>query len=51
MNYPSIEQYKDSIRLANHTLKTLSGFEPVLRDDGELWFSSGNFAVVFKLKH
>jgi formylglycine-generating enzyme required for sulfatase activity/predicted Ser/Thr protein kinase len=51
MKYPSIEQYKDSIRLANHTLKTLSGYEPVFRNDGELWFSSGNFAVVFKLKH
>ncbi len=51
MKYPSIEQYKDSIRLANHTLKTLSGYEPVYRSDGELWFSSGNFAVVFRLKH
>jgi formylglycine-generating enzyme required for sulfatase activity len=51
MKYPSIEQYKDSIRLANHTLKTLTGYEPVFRNDGELWFSSGNFAVVFKLKH
>jgi formylglycine-generating enzyme required for sulfatase activity len=51
MNYPSIEQYKDSIRLSEHTLKVLKDYIPVLRRDGELWFSSGNFAVVFKLKH
>jgi len=51
MNYPSIEQYKDSIRLSEHTLKVLKDYMPVFRSDGELWFSSGNFAVVFKLKH
>jgi formylglycine-generating enzyme required for sulfatase activity len=49
MNYPSIEQYKDSIRLSEHTLNFLKDYMPVFRSDGELWFSSGNFAVVFKL--
>ncbi len=51
MNYPSIEEYKDAIRLSEHTLKTLADYEPVYGSDGELWFSSGNFAVVFKMKH
>lgn len=51
MIFPSIEEYKDALRIAGHSLKTLQGYEPVLRDDGELWFSSGNFAVVFKMRH
>lgn len=49
--YPTIEQYKDAIRIAEHSLATLNDYEPVLKADGEPWFSSGNFAVVFQLKH
>ncbi len=48
--YPTIEQYKDAMRIAEHSLATLSGYDAVLKADGEPWFSSGNFAVVFKLK-
>ncbi len=51
MIFPSIEEYKDALRIAAHSLKTLHDYEPVLRDDGDLWFSSGNFAVVFKVRH
>lgn len=51
MIFPSIEEYKDALRIAGHSLKTLHDYEPVLRDDGDLWFSSGNFAVVFKVRH
>jgi formylglycine-generating enzyme required for sulfatase activity len=49
--YPTIEQYKDAIRIAEHSLATLQDYEPVLKADGEPWFSSGNFAVVFQMKH
>jgi formylglycine-generating enzyme required for sulfatase activity len=49
--YPTIEQYKDAIRIAEHSLATLQDYEPVLKSDGEPWFSSGNFAVVFQMKH
>jgi serine/threonine protein kinase len=51
MPYPSIENYKDAIRQAEHTLDVLKDYRPVTRPNGELWFSSGNFAVVFNLKH
>jgi formylglycine-generating enzyme required for sulfatase activity len=51
MLYPTIEEYKDAIRIAEHSLATLKEYEVVKTAAGEPWFSSGNFAVVFKMKH
>ena len=51
MHFPTIEEYKDAIRIAEHSLATLKEYEVVKTAAGEPWFSSGNFAVVFKMKH
>ena len=51
MLFPTIEEYKDAIRIAEHSLATLKEYEVVKTAAGEPWFSSGNFAVVFKMKH
>jgi formylglycine-generating enzyme required for sulfatase activity len=51
MLFPTIEEYKDAIRIAEHSLATLKEYEVVKTSAGEPWFSSGNFAVVFKMKH
>jgi formylglycine-generating enzyme required for sulfatase activity len=51
MLFPTIEEYKDAIRIAEHSLATLKEYEVVKTASGEPWFSSGNFAVVFKMKH
>jgi formylglycine-generating enzyme required for sulfatase activity len=51
MLFPTIEEYKDAIRIAEHSLATLKEYEVVKTTAGEPWFSSGNFAVVFKMKH
>jgi formylglycine-generating enzyme required for sulfatase activity len=51
MLFPTIEEYKDAIRIAEHSLATLKDYEAVKTAAGDPWFSSGNFAVVFKMKH
>ena len=51
MLFPTIEEYKDAIRIAEHSLATLQEYEVMKTAAGEPWFSSGNFAVVFKMKH
>jgi formylglycine-generating enzyme required for sulfatase activity len=51
MLFPTIEEYKDAIRIAEHSLATLKEYEVVKTAAGEPWFSSGGFAVVFKMKH
>ena len=51
MLFPTIEEYKDAIRIAEHSLATLKDYEAEKTAAGEPWFSSGNFAVVFKMKH
>ena len=50
MNYPSIKEYKESILFAEDNFEQLKNLRPVLGADGEPVFSSGNFAVVFKMK-
>lgn len=53
MNYPSVGQYVETIKLAANApedyFDKLSNFRPVLDSNGEPIMSSGNFAVVFKL--
>lgn len=50
MNYPLISEYIESIKLAEDNLDELSYLRPVLDADGQPVMSSGNFAVVFKMK-
>ena len=49
MNYPSIKEYKEAILFAEDNFEQLKHLRPVLGVDGEPVFSSGNFAVVFKM--
>ena len=50
MNYPLIVEYVDSIKLSEDNFGELSYLRPVLDADGQPVMSSGNFAVVFKMK-
>lgn len=50
MPYPTIGEYKDAIRLAEHSFGSLTHLRPEYDDTGDLHFSSGNFAVVFKMR-
>ena len=50
MNYPLISEYLDAIRSAEDNFDKLCGLRPVLDDNGNPIMSSGNFAVVFKMK-
>ena len=50
MNYPLISEYIDAIRSAEDNFNKLSNLRPVLDDNGNPIMSSGNFAVVFKMK-
>lgn len=50
MNYPSISEYVEAIKVAEGNFNTLKNFRPVLDEDGEPVMISGNFAVVFKMK-
>ena len=50
MNYPLISEYIDAIMSAEDNFDKLSSLRPVLDDDGRPIMSSGNFAVVFKMK-
>ena len=50
MQYPLISEYVDSICSAEDNFDKLSGLRPVLDDNGNPVMSSGNFAVVFKMK-
>lgn len=53
MNYPSVGQYTETIKLAAKTpgdyFEKLSNLRPVFDANGEPIMSSGNFAVVFKM--
>lgn len=51
MNYPLISEYIEAIKLAENNLDLLSHLRPELDDDGNPVMSSGNFAVVFKMKN
>lgn len=50
MNYPLISEYIDAIRSAEDNFNKLSNLRPVLDGNGNPIMSSGNFAVVFKMK-
>lgn len=50
MNYPLISEYIEAIKSAEDNFKELSYLSPVLGDDGLPVMTSGNFAVVFKMK-
>ena len=50
MNYPLISDYIEAIKSAEDNFEELSYLRPVLGDDGLPVMTSGNFAVVFKMK-
>ena len=50
MNYPLISEYKDAIKNAEDNFNELTNLRPVYDEAGEIVMSSGNFAVVFKMK-
>ena len=50
MEYPLISEYKDAILSAEDNLNELSSLRPVLDSHGDPVMSSGNFAVVFKMR-
>ena len=50
MNYPLISEYIESIKFAEDNFEELSYLRPVLDAEGQPVMSSGNFAVVFKMK-
>ena len=50
MNYPLLSEYIESIKLAEDNFEELKHLRPVLDEDGKPVMSSGNFAVVFKMK-
>ena len=50
MNYPLISEYIEAIRSAEDNFDKLSNLRPVLDANGNPVMSSGNFAVVFKMK-
>ncbi|QMW03029.1 WG repeat-containing protein [Spirosoma foliorum] len=47
---PSISEYIQSIELSGETLNRLRQLVPVRKADGQVYFSSGNFAVVFRMQ-
>ena len=50
MNYPLISEYIEAIKSAEDNFEVLSYLRPVLGDDVLPVMTSGNFAVVFKMK-
>ena len=50
MNYPLISEYIEAIKSAEDNFKELGYLKPILGDDGLPMMTSGNFAVVFKMK-
>lgn len=50
MNYPLISEYIEAIKSAEDNFEKLSFLRPVLDKGGQPMMTSGNFAVVFKMK-
>ncbi|MBD5356991.1 MAG: leucine-rich repeat protein, partial [Bacteroides sp.] len=50
MEYPLISEYKEAILSAEDNFNELASLRPVLDSHGDPVMSSGNFAVVFKMK-
>ena len=48
--YPTISEYLEAIKAAEDNFEQLKNLRPVLDDDGSPVMTSGNFAVVFKMK-
>ena len=51
MEYPLISEYREAILSAEDNFNELSSLKPVLDSHGDPVMSSGNFAVVFKMKN
>jgi serine/threonine protein kinase len=51
MDYPLISEYMEAIKAAEENFDDLKYLHPVLDEDGNPVMSSGNFAVVFKMKN
>ena len=50
MNYPLISEYIEAIKFSEDNFAQLKHLRPVLDNDGQPVMTSGNFAVVFKMK-
>ena len=50
MNYPLISEYIEAIKAAEDNFEKLTNLRAVLGEDGQPEMTSGNFAVVFKMK-
>lgn len=50
MSYPLISEYVEAIKMAEDNFNELSYLRPVLNELGQPVMSSGNFAVVFKMR-
>ena len=50
MEYPLISEYKEAILSAEDNFNELASLRPVLDNHGDPVMSSGNFAVVFKMR-
>ena len=50
MNYPLISEYIEAIKSAEDNFEELSFLRPLMDDEGLPVMTSGNFAVVFKMK-
>ena len=50
MTFPSISDYKDALQTAADSFRTLTYLVPVAGQYEAFYFSSGNFAVVFKMR-
>ena len=50
MNYPLISEYIEAIRAAEDNFATINNLHPVLDEEGNPVMTSGNFAVVFKMR-
>ncbi len=51
MNYPLISEYIEAIKSAEDNFEQLKNLRPVLGDDGMPVMTSGNFAVVSKMRN
>lgn len=50
MNYPLISEYIETVKSAEDNFGELTNLRPVFGEDGQPVMTSGNFAVVFKMK-
>ena len=50
MNYPLISEYTEAILSAEDNFNELVNLRPVLDNNGRPIMSSGNFAVVYKMR-